>query len=128
MKVELFQVAPMNFKAAVKYFDEKKNQVSDSPKKDTTAVYQIRLTGRDESLAANKFVDFHVVSRDGKGGSFLSKVRLDEINEYSTLKQESFEYEEYVNELLESSNVQLKIEVLTDSKNNRLFRVLEVTI
>ena len=65
-------------------------------------------------------------SYDGQGSDFVERVDLGQLNEFSTLKQENLLYERRFNEILESDNVKMTVEVLSDGKSNRAFRALNI--
>jgi hypothetical protein len=65
-------------------------------------------------------------SYDGQGSDFVERVDLGQLNEFSTLKQENLLYERRFNEVLESDNVKMTVEVLSDGKSNRAFRALNI--
>lgn len=65
-------------------------------------------------------------SYDGQGADFVERVDLNQLNEFSTLKQENLLYEKRFSEILESDNVKMTVEVLSDGKENRAFRALNV--
>lgn len=54
VKCELFSISAATFVAAVKYYDQKKNQVYDTSHKGTEPIYKITLMCQDSSLK-NKF-------------------------------------------------------------------------
>lgn len=119
-------ISASNFTSAVKYYDEKKFTLSDSLKKDSTPIYKFSLSLTDPSLNG-KIADAWVFSFDGKGGDYLERVKLRELNEYTTLVEENSYWEEKAEGLLNSEWVKLTIEVLSDGKNNRLLRAINVS-
>lgn len=73
-----------------------------------------------------KLNDIWLFSYDGQGSDFVERIDLDQLNDFSTLKQENLLYERKFNEVLESDSVKMTVEVLGDGKNNRAFRALNV--
>lgn len=87
-KCEIASISANDFSSAVKYYDPKKNTLSDSPKKDAIPIYKVMLLGLDESVSkGNKFVELWVFSYDGKGSNFVERINLPDLNEFSSLKQ-----------------------------------------
>lgn len=113
----------------MKYYDAKKNTVSDSPSDSSIPVYKVLLSCQDDSIRNNKnsnLNDIWLFSFDGQGGDFVERVDLSQLNEMSTLKQENILFERRYNEVLESDSVRMTVEVLNDGKGNRAFRALNV--
>lgn len=129
IRCEVFNVSAKTFQEAVKYYDPKKNTVSDSPKDNTQPVYKILLSCQDDSIRNEKTPKLNEIwlfSYDGQGSDFVERVDLGQLNEFSTLKQENLLYERRFNEILESDCVKMTVEVLSDGKSNRAFRALNV--
>lgn len=117
------------FQEAVKYYDPKKNTVSDAVKDNTKPVYKILLSCQDDSIRNDKSPKLNEIwlfSYDGQGADFVERVDLAQLNEFSTLKQENLLYERRYNEVLESDCVKMTVEVLSDGKSNRAFRALNI--
>lgn len=70
--------------------------------------------------------DIWLFSYDGQGSDFVERVDLSQLSEFSTFKQENTLFERRYNELLESENVTMTVEVLNDGKGNRAFRALNI--
>lgn len=129
VKCEVFAITSKTFKDAVKYYNAEKNQVSDSPKDGYTPVYKLGFSCQDESLRAGmKLSDIWLYSFDGQGSDFIDRVNLENLNEFSSLKQEQALFDRRYNEILEAESVKMTIEVLSDGKNNRAFRALNVRV
>jgi len=129
IRCEVFNVSAKTFKEAVKHYDVKKNSVSDNSNDNTTPVYKVILSCQDDSIRNNKtnsLNDIWLFSYDGQGSDFVDRVELSQLNEFSTLKQENILFEKRYNEILESDNVKMTVEVLNDGKGNRTFRALNV--
>lgn len=65
-------------------------------------------------------------SYDGQGSDFVERIDLGQLSEFSTLKQENLLYERKFSEVLESDFVRMTVEVLSDGKEHRAFRALNV--
>lgn len=79
-----------DFVQALKFYDEKKNIISDAQEKDTIPVYKFNFVCFDESLSKNhKFSEIWLFSYDGKGGDFANRVKLEDLNEFSNYAEES---------------------------------------
>lgn len=129
IRCEVYNVSAKTFKEAVKYYDPKKNTVVDAPKDNTVAVYKVMLSCQDDSIRNDKTTklnDIWLFSYDGQGSDFVDRVDLSQLSEFSTLKQENLLYERKFNEVLESDNVKMTVEVLSDGKGSRAFRALNV--
>ena len=129
IRCEVFNVSARTFKEAVKYYDAKKNTVSDNPSDVLVPVYKILLSCQDDSIRNNKnnsLNDIWLFSYDGQGSDFVERVDLSQLNEFSTFKQESLLFERRYSEVLESDSVKMTVEVLNDGKGNRAFRALNV--
>lgn len=117
------------FKEAVKYYDAKKNTTSDNPNDSSVPVYKFMLSCQDDSIRNNKNAslnDIWLFSYDGQGTDFVERVELSQLNDFSTLKQETLLWERRYNEVLESDSVKMTVEVLNDGKGNRAFRALNI--
>ena len=117
------------FKEAVKYYDGKKNSISENPADGLTPVYKIVLSCQDDSIRNNKNAtlnDIWLFSYDGQGADFVERVELGQLNEFSTFKQETLLYEKRYNEVLEADSVKMTVEVLNDGKGGRAFRALNI--
>lgn len=79
VKCEIFSISAATFVAAVKYYDSKKNQLFDTPHKDSQPVYKISLMCQDSSLK-NKFAELWILSYDGKCSNFVKGLDLNELN------------------------------------------------
>jgi hypothetical protein len=120
-------VSTSDFVQALKFYDEKKNALSDSQRKDTTPVYKFNFVCLDESLQkSGKFTEIWVFSYDGKGGDFVNRVNLGDLNEYSNYNAESRYFSNRVEEVLNAESVKMTVEVLSDGKGNRVLRALSV--
>jgi hypothetical protein len=78
------------FKEAVKYYDGKKNSVSENLGDGLTPVYKVLLSCQDDSIRNNKNAtlnDIWLFSYDGQGADFVERVELGHLNEFSTFKQ-----------------------------------------
>ena len=87
------------------------------------------LSCQDDSIRndkSTKLNDIWLFSYDGQGADFVDRVDLSQLSEFSTLKQENLLYEKKFNEVLESDNVKMTVEVLSDGKGSRAFRALNV--
>lgn len=103
IRCEVFNVSAKIFQEAVKYYDPKKNSVSDSAKDNTKPVYKILLSCQDDSIRNDKnqkLNEIWLFSYDGQGSDFVERVDLGQLNEFSTLKQENLLYERRFNEVL----------------------------
>ncbi len=113
----------------MKYYDAKKNTLSDSPNDASVPVYKLLLACQDDSIKNSKNAALNEIwlfSHDGQGADFVDRVDLRQLNEYSTMKQEAMLYERRCNEVLEASIVKMTVEVMNDGKGNRAFRALNV--
>ncbi len=127
MKVEVAATSTSEFVQALKFYDDKKNQLSDSQKTGLQPVYKFNFVAIDESQAkANKFTEIWLFSYDGKGGDFVKRVNLHDLNEFSNYAEESRYFTKRIDELLNAETVRMTVEVLSDGKGNRLFRALTV--
>lgn len=72
MKVEVASVSAAEFTSALRFYNEKKNELSDSPKKDASPVYRLNFVCMDDSLSkSNKFSEIWLFSYDGSGSDFV---------------------------------------------------------
>lgn len=129
IKCEVFHTSAKKYSEAVQYYDPIKNTVSESLADNTTPVYKILFSCQDNSMKGDKsgkFSEIWLFSYDGKGSDFISRVDLDLLDGVSTLKQENLMFEKRMNDILESENVEMTIEVLNDGKGNRAFRALNI--
>lgn len=113
----------------MKYYDAKKNTVSDSPNDASVPVYKMFLSCQDESiknLKTGNLNDIWLFSYDGQGADFVDRVDLRQLNEFSNMKQETLFYETRLNEVLDASIVKMTVEVMNDGKGNRALRALNV--
>ncbi|MCB0369942.1 MAG: hypothetical protein KDD45_11030 [Bdellovibrionales bacterium] len=79
--MEVASVSSHEFVQALKFYDEKKNTLSDAQRKDTVPVYKFNFVCFDESLTKNnKFCEIWLFSFDGKGGDFVERVKLGDLN------------------------------------------------
>jgi hypothetical protein len=79
----VFNVSAKSFKDAVKYFDAKKNAVSDSSSDSTVPVYKVLFTCQDDSIKNdknNKLNDIWLFSYDNQGSDFVERVDLGQLN------------------------------------------------
>jgi len=128
VKVEVAAVSTNEFVQALKFYDEKKNALSDTQRKDTIPVYKFNFVCFDESLAkGNKFSEIWLFSYDGKGGDFVNRVQLEDLNEFSNYTEESKYFTNRIEEILNAEWVKLTVEVLSDGKGNRILRALTVS-
>lgn len=74
----------------------------------------------------NKFVEIFVFSYDGKGGDFVRRVNLQDLNEFSNYAEESLYFSQRIEGLLNAETVRMTVEVLSDGKGNRMLRALSV--
>lgn len=112
---------------ALKFYDEKKNQLHDTQKKDASPIYKLNLVCLDDSLSkSNKFAEIWIYSYDGKCNDFVSRVRLEDLNEFSNYTEESKYFNERIEQLLNSEFVRITVEVLSDGKNGRILRALHI--
>lgn len=105
IRCEVFNISAKNFNDAVKYYDAKKNTVSDKASDSTAPVYKIAFSCQDDSIKNDKkekLADIWLYSYDGQGSDFVDRVSLTQLSEFSTLKQENLFYERKYNEILES--------------------------
>lgn len=66
-------------------------------------------------------------SHDGKGGDFVERVNLDDLNEFSNYNEENKYFKDRVEDLLNADQVKMTVEVLSDGKGNRILRALTVS-
>ena len=129
VKCEVFNSSAKSFKDAVQYYDPIKNNMSESPTDNSTPVYKMLFSCQDNSTKIDKsgrISDIWLFSFDGQGSDFLSRVDLNLLDGLSTLKQENLMFEKRMNEILESEDVKMTVEVLNDGKGNRALRALNV--
>lgn len=70
-------VSANEFIGALKFYNEKKNELVDSPKKDASPVYRLNFVCLDDSVAkSNKFTEIWLFSYDGSGSDFVERVQL----------------------------------------------------
>lgn len=87
----MFGTTAKDFKSAVKFYDAKKNTVFDTAHDGAVPVYKFQLQCQDSSIRNdknNKFSDIWVFSNDGQGSDFVERVKLGDLNEFSSWKQE----------------------------------------
>ena len=125
MKVEVAGVSTAEFVNALKFYDEKKNVISDAQRKDTVPVYKFNFVCFDESLKG-KFSEIWLFSYDGKGGDFVNRVKLSDLNEFSNYNAEGKYFGNRVEEVLNAEHVKMTVEVLSDGKGSRTLRALSV--
>ena len=77
--MEVASVSTNEFSQALKFYDEKKHVCSDAQKKDTVPVYKFNFVCYDDS-SKNKFSEIWLFSYDGKGGDFVDRVNLSDLN------------------------------------------------
>ena len=54
MKVEVASVSASEFTGALRFYNEKKNELTDSPKKEAAPVYRLNFVCLDDSVAKSK--------------------------------------------------------------------------
>jgi hypothetical protein len=127
VKVEVASVSANEFTEALKFYEEKKNLLVDSPKKDAIPVYRFNFVCLDDSVAKqNKFSEIWLFSYDGNGSDFVDRVQLEDLNEFSNYTEESKYFSKRIENILNSQYVKMTVEVLSDGKNNRILRALHV--
>ena len=127
MRVEVASVSTSDFVQALKFYDDKKNAISDAQRKDTAPVYKFNFVCLDESLVkSHKFCEIWLFSFDGKGGDFVNRIKLNDLNEFSNYTAEGKYFSTRVEEVLNSETVKMTVEVLSDGKGNRTLRALSV--
>jgi len=128
VKVEVAASSTSEFVQALKFYDEKKNALSDIQRKDTIPVYKFNFVCFDESLAkGNKFSEIWLFSYDGKGGDFVNRVQLDDLSEFSNYAEESKYFSNRIEDILNKEWVKMTVEVLSDGKGNRILRALTIS-
>lgn len=100
--------------------------MADAQRKDTRPVYKFNLVCLDESLKG-KVAEIWLFSHDGKGGDFVERVNLDDLNEFSNYNEENKYFKDRVEDLLNADQVKMTVEVLSDGKGNRILRALTVS-
>ncbi len=129
MKVEVASSSATEFSSALKFYDEKNNQLDDRPKKNSIPVYRFNLVCLDDSVSkGNKFTEVWVFSYDGNGSDFVERVHIDDLNEFSNYTEESRYFSQRIEEILNAESVKMTVEVLGDGKGNRMLRALHVAV
>lgn len=123
--MEVASSSATEFSQALKFYDQSKNQLVDAQRKDTRPIYKFNLVCMDESLKG-KFAEIWLFSHDGKGGDFVDRVNLDDLNEFSNYNEENRYFSNRIEDLLNADSVKMTVEVLADGKGNRIFRALTV--
>lgn len=110
MKVEVASVTATEFNSALKFYDEKKNALSDSPKKDLIPVYRFNFVCLDDSVSKNhKFSEIWIFSYDGQGSDFVERVNLEDLNEFSNYTEESKYFSRRIESILNSQHVKMTV-------------------